>query len=126
VLLDFMIATGLAITGVLGLSALTTDTLALNQEVFEYTLARHAANDLAARWSLEEAALPTLPVSDLCNSAATWTAGWCTQTELALGAHLADWQLGGEQDAGDWYWCLHWGEGDCASNRQPFVRMTLQ
>lgn len=122
-LLDFLIATGLAITGVLGLSALTTDTLTLNQEALEYTLARHAADDFAARWMLEENSPPTAPMSDMCNSATAWAGAWCTQTDSTLGVHLSDWRVTGEQDAGRWYWCLQWVDGDCASGRQPFVRI---
>ena len=122
--IDFLIATLLAVTGVLGLSSLATDTLGVNQETFEYTLARHTASDLAARWVLEGELLPMAPVHQVCTSASGWLAEWCEEADDAVGHHLQNWGMSGEVRAGAWQWCIDWGEGDCAAERHPLVRVS--
>lgn len=122
-LVDFMIAVLLAVAGVLGLSALATDTLDLNQETLEYTLARHTAQDLADRWRLEGELPPVAPLQQGCASASGWLSAWCDGTDNAVGQHLKHWRVSGEVRAGAWQWCIDWGEGDCAAGRQPLVRV---
>lgn len=122
-LVDFLAASLLAITGWLGLSALTTDTLALNREAIEYTMAHNALYDLVARWRLEGDLLPGAAVGDLCAGSGGWVTVWCDTEGRKLNTTLGDWQVCGDTTASGWQWRLSWRDGVCVPGDQPVARV---
>lgn len=125
-LVDFLFATVLAITGLLALSALTTDTLELNRETEAYTVANALAADFAGRWALHQTPWPSASEHGVCGAPGhDWQVGWCSDAASSAYRVLDDMQVCVTLDAGVWQTRVAWGQGDCAGGIQPMVTVPL-
>ncbi len=125
-LIDFLFASFLAMTGVVALSAVTTETLALNRDIAAYTVTRNALDDLAGRWQLEASPRPIAPVGDLCASPSeAWQASWCDDTARSAYRVLDDMQVCVIIDAGRPQARIAWDGVNCGSAEQPQVGRAL-
>lgn len=122
-LIDVLFATVLAVTGLLALSALTTDTLALNQETAAYIEAGNALADFTGRWQLQQTPLPGISVAHLCDGALEpWRADWCSNAASGAYRTLDDLRVCVWVSGGDREWRLAWDGADCLAGAQPQVR----
>ena len=75
-LIDYLVAAALAISGMLALLVLGGDIIQMNTQAREYWQARSALADFEARWQLSGSLMPTGRFCEV--SSDSWVTNWCS------------------------------------------------
>lgn len=87
-LIDFIIASALAISGMLALLVFGTEIVQMNAEARDYWHAQAALSDLSAEWYW--AGSPQVSLGDLC-SANSFSSHWCDSMPEQFADRLPNW-----------------------------------
>jgi hypothetical protein len=80
VLIDYLVAAALAISGMLALLVLGGDIIQMNTQAREYWQAKSALADFEARWQLSGSSMPTGSFCGVSND--PWVTDWCGSEQV--------------------------------------------
>ena len=79
-LIDYLVAAALAISGMLALLVLGGDIIQMNTQAREYWQAKSALADFEARWQLSGSSMPTGSFCEV--SSDPWVTDWCGSEQV--------------------------------------------
>ncbi|MDB3933233.1 hypothetical protein N9393_02755 [Luminiphilus sp.] len=80
VLIDYLVAAALAISGMLALLVLGGDIIQMNTQAREYWQAKSALADFEARWQLSGSPMPTGSFCEVSSDG--WVTDWCSSEQV--------------------------------------------
>ena len=79
-LIDYLVAAALAISGMLALLVLGGDIIQMNTQAREYWQAKSALADFEARWQLSGSPMPTGSFCEVSSDG--WVTDWCSSEQV--------------------------------------------